>query len=170
MIINPLPPQAYTKDTLLKAYNWLIGQNASIKEIATTPDILVSLYLKAQRNGEEALEAPSIQNFKAELKNIANMMGDFSTPTASNAGGAVPPVIPQASPQTSISTETQQTSKVNMQTQTSAQIQTNQVHLDLDSKSLSMIHEVKEVFNLSSDKEALRMLISIGYAKAKNLF
>src|SRR5437868_7911891 len=84
MTMNPLPPQAYTKDTLPKAYMWLVHQNASIRELATTPDILCSLFLKAQRNGDEALDAPSIQNFKKELKSLAGMMGELDagkTPT-----------------------------------------------------------------------------------------
>ncbi|MCA0187824.1 MAG: hypothetical protein LCH90_17875, partial [Proteobacteria bacterium] len=64
--MNPLPPQAYTKETLVKAYQWLQHQNGSIKEIATNPDILVSLFLKAKLQGDSALERPSIQNFKKE--------------------------------------------------------------------------------------------------------
>ena len=71
MTMNPLPPQAYTKEILLKAYQWLMSQDSSIKEIATTPDILVSLYLKATRDGDSVLERPSIKNFKNELKNLA---------------------------------------------------------------------------------------------------
>ncbi len=77
MAMNPLPPQAYTKDSLLKAYSWLQNQEASIKEMATTPDILVSLFLKATRDGDSVLERPSIQNFKHELKQLAGMMGEF---------------------------------------------------------------------------------------------
>ncbi|MCK6597007.1 MAG: hypothetical protein L6Q37_01470, partial [Bdellovibrionaceae bacterium] len=68
---------AYTKDSLLKAYSWLQNQEASIKEMATTPDILVSLYLKATRDGDAVLDRPSIQNFKHELKQLAGMMGEF---------------------------------------------------------------------------------------------
>ncbi|MFN3455626.1 MAG: hypothetical protein ACK41T_11765 [Pseudobdellovibrio sp.] len=83
MSINPLPPQAYTKETLQKAYAWLLTQNASVKEMAQDQNILVSLYLKAQRNGEASLEAPSIQNFKQELKSLANMMGSFHSPAQS---------------------------------------------------------------------------------------
>jgi hypothetical protein len=61
--MNPLPPQAYTKETLVKAYAWLQTQSEHIKELATTPDVLVSLYLKAKLQGDSALERPSIQNF-----------------------------------------------------------------------------------------------------------
>ncbi|MFN7729588.1 MAG: hypothetical protein ACK5P7_10570 [Bdellovibrio sp.] len=77
MTMNPLPPQAYTKETLVKAYQWLQHQNGNIKEIASNPDILVSLFLKAKLQGDSALERPSIQNFKKELKNLAGMMGEF---------------------------------------------------------------------------------------------
>src|SRR4051812_44852045 len=77
MTMNPLPPQAYTKETLVKAYQWMQHQSDSIKEMATNPDMLVSLFLKAKMQGEGALERPSIQNFKNELKNLAGMMGEF---------------------------------------------------------------------------------------------
>ena len=77
MPMNPLPPQAYTKATLVLAYSWLQHQSDKIKEVATTPDVLVSLYLKAKLQGDNALERPSIQNFKNELKSLAGMMGEF---------------------------------------------------------------------------------------------
>ena len=82
MTVNPLPPQAYTKETLQKAYSWLLNQSPSVKDLATTQDMLISLYLKAQRSGEASLDTPSIQNFKQELKNLASMMGDLHTPQA----------------------------------------------------------------------------------------
>ena len=82
MAMNPLPPQAYTKDTLLRAFAWLQNQNPSIRGMATTPDILVSLYLKTTRDGEEALDRPSIQNFKNELKSLAGLMGELEADTA----------------------------------------------------------------------------------------
>ena len=77
MNMNPLPPQAYTKETLGKAFAWLQTQSENIKEMATSSDVLVSLYLKAKLNGNGALERPSIQNFKSELKSLAGMMGEF---------------------------------------------------------------------------------------------
>lgn len=86
MTMNPLPPQAYTKDALLKAYAWLMNQPQSIKELASTPDVLVSLYLKAQRDGIESLDRPSIQNFRSELKQLAGMMNDLTEKTHNNNG------------------------------------------------------------------------------------
>ena len=79
MTMNPLPPQAYTKDTLVQAYSWVQNQNESIKELATTPDVLVSLYLKAKLQGDSALDRPSIQNFKNELRSLAGMMGELES-------------------------------------------------------------------------------------------
>ncbi|MNL43472.1 hypothetical protein D3C87_1659860 [compost metagenome] len=38
---------------------------------------------------------------------------------------------------------------------------------DLDEGTREMIQEVKSDFNLSSDREALRMLIKIGHTRAK---
>lgn len=150
MAMHPLPPQAYTKETLLKAYTWLQAQGDHIKELATNPDILVSLYLKAKLDGDGALERPSIQNFKTELKNLAGLMGEFEQQL---------PVQPQKTIQTKEEPAQAQQQKASKSVN----------FLDLDSKSLLMIQEVKEEYNLSSDIEALRLLISIGSKRLKNL-
>lgn len=150
--MNPLPPQAYTKETLLKAYSWLQNQNDHIKELATTPDILISLYIKAKMNGNAALETPSIQNFKTELKNLAGMMGEFDDQKETVVQT---PVAPTASSMT-------QPSAANH----AASVQ-NPMGLELDNRldfrSLTMLREIKNEFNLSSDQEALRLLISVGH-------
>jgi uncharacterized protein YeaC (DUF1315 family) len=160
MTMNPLPPQAYTKDTLTKAYMWLVHQSDAIKELATTPDILVSLFLKAQRNGDEALDTPSIQNFKKELKSLAGMMGELDNGKPAGAVFAQP--LPQAAPQVVV----QQNKQVN--------IQNNHMAMDLagqmDAKSRAMIAEVREQLNLSSDLEVIRLLVSLGYHKVKSLY
>jgi hypothetical protein len=155
MTMNPLPPQAYTKDTLTKAYMWLVHQNESIRELATTPDILCSLFLKAQRNGDESLDAPSIQNFKKELKSLASMMGELDSKK---------PATPSfQSPASQVMVQTKQLN-----------IQNNHISVDivsqLDAKSKVMISEVREQLNLSCDLEVLRLLISLGYTKAKSLY
>lgn len=171
MTMNPLPPQAYTKETLTKAYMWLAHQNASIKELATTPDILVSLFLKAQRNGTEALDAPSIQNFKNELKSLAGLMGELENKntTVMTPVQPSPPVPPPV--QTQMSFQTRQ-----MSFQQQPQLPQQPYHpvavdplSQLDARSRGMISEVREQLNLSNDVEVLRLLISLGYQKAKNL-
>jgi hypothetical protein len=151
MAVNPLPPQAFTKETLSKAYAWLLTQNSSIKEMASTQDMLISLYLKAQRNGDAALETPSIQNFKQELKSLANLMGDLQTNPASAPAGTTVNHTPIAP--TTVAYTTPGSAALSQ----------------LDGQSLNAIAEVKNTLNLSSDIEALRALIALGYKQFKKI-
>jgi len=194
--MNPLPPQAYTKETLLKAYQWLMSQNSNIKEIATTPDMLVSLYLKATRDGEGALERPSIKNFKNELKSLAGMMGELDRPQAqthhhhhSMGMGATAAAMPMATTHAQVIVEpapaahhqvamqmplpttpsAQQTLSYTEKTLTATSLPMNALDL-FDCSTKAMIQEVKDEFNLSSELEAFRMLIKIGYVKSKGMF
>lgn len=246
MTMNPLPPQAYTKDTLMRAYAWLQTQSEPIRELATSTDMLVSLYLKAQREGEESLARPAILNFRNELKNLAGLMGpqDFassahaqahesmsaeqvqaaatvvaSTPTpplialapvitsSPTAGTVFGPTLVKATtvensvtavaatiPTTMTTTATtasiaQNTAPVASQNQALPQVEPQQVVQqtrldspvpavekskssalqDLDEKSLNIIREVTQGLNLSCETEALRLLISLGFSKAKTL-
>lgn len=190
-IMNPLPPQAYTKDTLTKAYAWLQAQSDNIKEMATSQDVLVSLYLKAKLQGDGALERPSIQNFKIELKNLAGMMGEFEVvdPPAQSANGpsaesanstirfrsqkmkSTEKPIPQTNP--GPSTETQAPPPPMPPPASSSSVTESALPKHdsqrLDLRSLGMIQEVKNQFNLSSDTEAMRLLIAVGYNQVKDL-
>lgn len=177
MTMNPLPPQAYTKETMLKAYQWLMGQSSSIKEMATTPDILVSLYLKTTRDGSAALDRPSIQNFKNELRSLAGMMGELDRPPVATP---TPVMMPQSTVMVQPPTPPMPPAPAPMPVQNQTQVSytektltaTTRNHDVLDVLDLStrdMIQEVKEEFNLSSDLEALRMLVKIGYGRAKGL-
>lgn len=152
MSVNPLPPQAYTKDTLQKAYAWLLTQNASVKDLAHDQNILVSLYLKAQRNGDAALETPSIQNFKQELKSLANLMGDFQTPQQLAQAAAVASTYVTASASPNVA-------PTPLRATVSS---TPSIELGLDAKTQSAISEVREALNLSSDAEAIRALVALG--------
>lgn len=156
MTMHPLPPQAYTKDILQRAYTWLLSQSPSIKALASSQDMLVSLYLKAQRDGEASLEAPSIQNFKQELKSLANMIGDFSTaPAVAPASTATAAYSPSASYAAGASASA------------SAPIVVSS--LGLDAQSSNALNEVRVALNLSSDVEALRALIALGYKQFKKI-
>jgi len=130
---------------------WLLHQNANIKELATTPDILVSLFLKAQRNGNKSLDTPSIQNFKNELKSLAGMMGELESTSPPVTPTTMPTII--QSPSTSVSPH-----------------QTAPPPTPLDAKSQEMVTEVRTQLNLSSDTEVVRLLISLGYHRAKSLY
>lgn len=200
MTMNPLPPQAYTKETLLKAYHWLQQQTPSIREMAMTPDIMVSLYLKASRDGDQALERPSIQNFKTELRNLAGLMGELEGPAgvsndkptspspertapgpAPAAAPVAPPVFsaplaatfappPRMEPPPRTEAPRMETPRAEPpRSEPAPKGETPGIRLVLDSKSLEMLREVREDFNLSTDSEALRMLIKIGFTKAKTL-
>lgn len=150
--MNPLPPQAFTKDTLMQAYQWLQGQSPNVKELATSPDVLVSLYFKAKSQGLEFLEKPSIQNFKDELKSLAGKMGEFDGKVAKTVAHQqqVNPSAPTVTAKTSTNTENSSSES------------------QLDQASRLMISEIKSTFNLSTDSEAMRLIISTGYHKLKN--
>ncbi len=180
MPVNPLPPQAYTKDTLQKAYSWLLSQSPSVKEMAHDQNMLVSLYLKAQRNGDAVLETPSIQNFKQELKSLANMMGDFQSPqqlatTASTQVHApahvhIPSHTHAPTLHTPVSSHTHatasqaavSTSHVTTTTVSQSRVSTADMTAGFDQKTMEAVQQVREAFNLSSDGEALRVLVALG--------
>lgn len=169
MQVNPLPPQAYTKDTLQKAYSWLLSQSSSVKEMAQDQNILVSLYLKAQRNGDAVLETPSIQNFKQELKSLANMMGDFQSPqqlaTAAShmhAPAGHTPTVHAHAAQTKATAAAVSTSHVTTTTVSQSRVSTDMNSNGFDQKTLEAIQQVRETFNLSSDSEAVRALVALG--------
>ena len=166
MTVNPLPPQAYTKETLQKAYTWLLTQSSSVKEMASSQDMLVSLYLKAQRNGDASLETPSIQNFKQELKSLATMIGDLQTPSQAS----------QQAPAASTYTTALPTYPTSSPAPTATQARMPQNFAPsappvsgLDEQSLAAIQEVKSALNLSSDLEAMRALISLGFKQFKKM-
>lgn len=185
MTMNPIPPQAYTKDSLLKAYAWLQNQDPSLKEMATTPDILVSLYLKATRDGDAALDRPSIQNFKHELKQLAGLMGEFEKEGVQaksaeelNASGTTNASKREAiakSPK-SLALDFQVLEK-KFNSGMSAQQMPTQVAVQdqalgplvLDAASIALINEVRQKLNLTTNQEALNMLIQVGYNKTKKL-
>lgn len=177
MTLNPLPPQAYTKETLQKAYSWLLTQPMSVKDMATSQDILVSLYLKAQRNGEASLEAPSIQNFKQELKQLASMIGDLQTPnqtaTQSQAHVQAPLEAPTAQtralPVTGLPLNFKESVNQAAQAMGNMGGGSSSSLGQLDIQSLQALSEVRQTLNLSSDIEALRALIALGYKQFKKM-
>lgn len=115
-----LPPQAYTRETLVKAYEWLKHQAPNVREKAISADSLVNLYLQAKRrittDGQrpdwEAPSPASVEAFKSDLRNLAEDLRQFENPSrepilrdpAFNevfdlAGGPTPsPTPPQPAP------------------------------------------------------------------------
>lgn len=147
-----LAPQAYTKETLSKAFDWLQYQPDQVKQVATSPDVLVGLFLKAQRQGIDHIDADapvSSKKFLSDLKNLKKDMAQFEDPNTA----------PQSSVQTQVTqtTTVSETKSMSMNASTSTSLITN-----LDAQSLQSVRAVQERFNLSTPQEALRMIISVG--------
>jgi hypothetical protein len=176
-----LPPQAYTREILTSAFNWLQTQPDSVRKLATTPDALVGLFTRARRFGNSSLEADapvSGQNFMSDLKNLAEGLKQFEDSKA--APLAQRPAI-SAVPGSAMSAQTvlnqtnqqvnQQVHQVNHISQvfTPSGSQTMGGQVTLNERSLVMIQEVKEQLNLSSDVEVLNMMIALAYKSLKHL-
>src|SRR5687768_13640762 len=79
MTYNNLPPQAYTRDDITKAYLWIQTQSEAVRRMATTKESLVALFLQAKRNGDisEQLAPVSSKNFKKDLEHLASELEQF---------------------------------------------------------------------------------------------
>jgi hypothetical protein len=171
-----IAPQAYTKETLVKAFDWLQHQPASLKQVATSPDVLVGLFLKAQRQGINNIDADapvSSKKFIDDLKNLKKDFAQFDDPNAQ--APYTPPVpTPQPVPQqppipqgaTAVSAPPSfPSAPVFSQTipTPSYNVLPQQASLPLDENSLAMLNGIQQRFNLSTPQEALRMVISVGF-------
>ncbi len=178
-----LAPQAYTKETLSKAFDWLQYQPEEIKQVATSPDTLVSLFLKAQRQGLDHIDADapiSSKKFISDLKSLKKDIAQFEEPPqhASHQPTMHQPVYqppqpsqlqPQHQPQmpqqmheaAMSSYQVSQTTTVS-EVKSVSSSQAAFLSQALDTQSLQAIQVVQERFNLSSQQEALRMLIAVG--------
>ena len=162
---NMYPPQAFTREMLSQAFVWLQAQPEGVRALASNPESLIALYLKAQRsqlqnqrkmesqNPNPQTDAPvSAQNFMTDLKSLAEGLKQFDDPRVSQFHQPMPAY---QAPQAFSSAPAQAVSH----------FPTNSLH----PQSLHMIREVKEKFNLGSDAEAVNMLVAIAYKNLKNL-
>ncbi|MCC6138013.1 MAG: hypothetical protein IT287_05235, partial [Bdellovibrionaceae bacterium] len=104
-------PQAYTKETLSKAFEWLQHQPVSVRQAAANPDMLVSIYLQAQRQGIQRIDADapvSSRKFLDDLKVLSRDFAQFDDAPSGNAKQALQQMQPM--PQNSLRTQTQETS------------------------------------------------------------
>ena len=75
------PPQAYTRDTLVKAIDWIAEQPEHLRSQATNADALVALYLQFKRRSKASDTHPvSGEAFTQDLKNLAKNLEQFSAP------------------------------------------------------------------------------------------
>lgn len=177
MAFSPLPPQAYTRDMLSAAFEWLHKQPPSIRELATDSDSLVSLYLRSRRRSPNGASepSPSSESFKQDLKNLAEGLKQFDGPVPSPA--PTPPTFSPTNlsadmPPASATTPVPTTVPAPALRPPPPQFQTAGVEhptLALDQKSLEILRRTQQLLNLSHEREALRMLISLGYNQIKDL-
>jgi hypothetical protein len=186
---SSLPPQAYTREILTAAFNWLQTQTESVRKTATTPDVLVGLFMRAQRFGESNPEsdAPiSSQNFMSDLRNLAEGLKQFEGPAKDTSRGmqrenhrdprrftASPNIAPPITPNVSANMMPNMSSDIGYFQPPIMQVQTPApsvgVQAGLNERTLTMIHEVKAQFNLSCEAEAINMMVSLAYKSLKNL-
>jgi len=155
MIRGNLPPQAYTREMVANAYNWLQSQPENIRRMAQNTDTLVALYLRAKRNAENSQgfdcePAASVENFRSQLKNLASEIQQF---VPEQEKYAVP--VPEPTP-----TYTAPAQKA------FGSIGDFGV---LDPQSLEILKKVRQHLNLGSDIEAMRMLLVLGYERIQTL-
>lgn len=186
-----LPPQAYTREVLAHAFNWLQGQNDAVKTLAQTPDTLVSLYLQAKRKGDLTFdESIPSESFRSQLKTLAtdlqqfvpakpaetetvgNLTFDNARPSASfqTPTSAYNPPLPlqPTNYQAPVQQPVHPTS--NQQTYMQQPHRSPSTHQSqFDSRTLEILQKVRHHFNLSSDAEALRMLVTLGFERIHNL-
>jgi hypothetical protein len=126
--------------------------------MAVTPDALVGLFLRAQRTGDSSLEtaAPvSRDNFLNDLKSLASELEQFESPA---------PHFPTSFVKSNV--EIHSEPPVTMPTPTVKPASQS----SLDTKSNELIQDVKKQLNLSSDNEVIRLLLVLGYERAKTIF
>lgn len=194
-----LPPQAYTRETLTTAFAWLQTQPESVRRSATTPESLVSLYTRNQRFGPEnknvstapisplagdddlselsLTEAPiSAQNFKTDLKTLAEGLKQFDDPRGSRATThQVNNSVPHPSSHY-VGQQVNQPTPQPVQQQLRAppasfpaSATATAGFAGLNSATQAQIQEVRSNLNLSSDLEAINMMVAIAYKNLKSL-
>jgi hypothetical protein len=170
-----LPPQAYTREILTAAFNWLQTQPDSVRKIATTPDALVGLFMRAQRYGNSSLEtdAPvSSQNFMSDLKSLAEGLKQFEEPKElkRNSLPAQPQLQSYANHGNNMSSAGASQYAAPPQGFASPARVAEEFSLSgLNANTQRMIQEVKSHFNLSSEAEAINMMVALAYKNLKNL-
>lgn len=191
--LNSIPPQAYTRDTLVKAIEWLSTQPPAVRERASSADLIVSCYLQAKRKIAAQMEAPvSGETFKNDLKHLVEDLKQFDEPSA-------PPQAPSRSPSfgdfeqeeppvvTPLRPDAHHVQPAQAQyhyvpaqpppvqapqpppPQYRPQPPPAQPGWTPDARSLQAARAIQQRFNLSNENEAFRFLISMGIERAKEM-
>lgn len=183
---NHLPPQAYTREDVAKAYVWVQSQPDYVKNMATSKETLVALYLQARRNGIASLEniAPvSSRDFKTQLQSLASELNQFEKPKETLTATA--PLNPPTSQPVMQEYEApiinsgfdfaipEKSSDKIRYDERSIELKVSErrsADVGLDSRSQQIVNHVKSALNIESDQEVIRMLITLGYEKLRLVF
>lgn len=212
-LTSKVPPQAYTRDTLVKAIEWLSGQPPAVRERANSADLIVSHYLMARRqSGNFPSSAATVndmapvsqETFKADLKHLAEDLKKFEDPPSAPPQVQPHPsrspsyVKPEAAVQEleNIVSHHRQDSLFRQESlrqqeyrheapvpqqpryqepmRHEPQVRTTEMTVkglawNVDPRSLAIARELQETLNLSSEGEALRMLVKLGAERVKGL-
>jgi hypothetical protein len=246
-----MPPQAYTKEVLASAFDWLSRQNENVKKSIRNSDDLVGLYLKSTRlkeqqqgatsSGGYSADLSSAKSFRNELQGLAlnlkqfedkpvqapkaepamsdylhelNLMMSTQAATVSEQQAISTPQQYQSHAPAHATTHTQPQNTQSVASRASAQDYQNNITprfttqnhdeptmptpkdpapanahvsaspmsnhsvndsaetvlLKLDKKTITAINLAKERLNLSSNTEAIRVLVSLGEKHLKKIF
>ncbi len=232
-----MPPQAYTKEVLASAFDWLSRQDEAVKKSIRTSDDLVGLFLKSTRLNENqnlqktahhgySSDLSSAKSFRNELQGLALNLKQFeekpapkpkqersseylhelnlmmsaqksqasttsntnstedsnhsiSRNSASSEHGHLSQhdLIPESQPSRQTSADIHPPDELSMSTPNKNSNFSQQnidsaetVLLKLDKKTISAINIAKDRLNLSSNTEAIRVLVSLGEKHLKKVF
>jgi hypothetical protein len=174
------PPQAYTRDTLVKAIEWLSSQPPSVRERASSADLVVSFYLQACRKTAAQIEAPvSGANFTSDLKHLAEDLKQFEEPSPPQrlavhgsheaVEAPVHPLRRPLSPPPPAPTYFNPPEPI-FKPEPPPPPPPKSIAWPVDARSQHAARELQQRLNLSSETEALRILVTLGAEHAKTLF
>jgi hypothetical protein len=170
MAISNTPPQAYTREVLAQAFNWLKSQHPNIRERANSADALVTLFLQAKRFPSPAVSAweqnseVGAKAFRTDLKNLAQGFKDFEGGAFENSGFEGDKVEELTTQQQTVQTVT--TTQL-LATRAACAV-APALQREWDDRTLEIIVDVQKRLNLSTEMEALRLLVVYGYDKLKS--
>ena len=176
MQTQTFPPQAYSKETISEAFMWLQSQPDEVKKQATHTEALLSLYLKNKSQKYWAAKTNtsinnSTNNFNDQLQEIAmEVSSDPNQPYSNRHTPITEPDFNKPLSHTLNDSDPSTTFNViNKKEEPCIPDIKQDLEQILDTKSLNSLHTTKAKLNLSSNKEAARLLISLGFEQVKSL-
>jgi hypothetical protein len=150
---------------VVKSIDWINRQPPAMKERANSADLIVRYYLQASRRTDLQREAPiSGETFREDLKHLAQDLKQFEEPFAP------PPVehVVRREPPAAPATRTFEPRPEPPRSEPTAVPRS--MSWTADARSLTVARELQERLNLSNEGEALRLLITLGAERARELF